>query len=282
MSAEHDQRDVDPKLTRSPDSPDATKPEGESTGAASAPVAPNDMLDADGWDADAIADAVGRQVLGDPDSAIWREPRSASWFAADDMQAAVRDARREGRRGSPDAPAVLALGQELWARAAARRLAVLRRDGQPVDITPLIHGTPATVLEHALENNTTPSVDLAVAAGVGRELWDEPCDTWIELPDDVPSGRYIALKVAGDSMAPLMHTGDTILVQLGLPLRKDNVIVARHPEDGYVCKVVRRIRSAMIELESLAPARPLVTLPRDERLIVGTVKLVWCAHRGAR
>jgi phage repressor protein C with HTH and peptisase S24 domain len=282
MSAEHGQRDVDAKMTHSADSPDAKKLEGESTGPAPGPVAPNDMFDVGGWDADRIADAVGRAVLGDPGSAIWREPRSAAWLAGDDMQAAARDARREARRGPRDASAILALGQELWSRAAARRLAVLRRDGQPVDITPLIHGTPASVLEHALEHNTTPSVDLAVAAGVGRDLWDEPCDAWIELPDDVPPGRYIALKVAGDSMAPLMHTADTILVQLGLPLRKGNVIVARHPEDGYVCKVVRRIRSATIELESLAPARPLVTLPRDDRLIVGTVRLVWCTHRGAR
>jgi phage repressor protein C with HTH and peptisase S24 domain len=282
MSADYDQRDSDAKATRLAHSPDATKPQGESTGAAPRPVVPNDMSDVDGWDADGISDAVGRAVLGDSDSPVWREQRSAAWLAADDMQAAVRDARREGRRGPRDASAVLALGRELWSRAAARRLAVRRRDGQPIEIAPLIRGTPARVLEHALENNTTPAVDLAVAAGVGRDLWDEPCDGWIKLPDDVPAGRYIALKVAGDSMAPLMHTGDTILVQLGLPLRKDNVIVARHPEDGYVCKVVRRIRSATIELGSLDPARPLVTIPRDDRLIVGTVMLVWCTHRGAR
>ena len=72
---------------------------------------------------------------------------------------------------------------------------------------------------------------------------------------------------------------DTILVQLGLPLQRDRVIVARHPEDGYVCKVVRRIRSATIELASLDPSRPVIRIPRDERLIVGTVVLVWCTHR---
>jgi phage repressor protein C with HTH and peptisase S24 domain len=121
---------------------------------------------------------------------------------------------------------------------------------------------------------------LAVAAGLGRDLWDELCDTWIELPDNVPSGRYIALQVSGDSMAPLMHTGDTILVRLGVPLRKDAVIVARHPEDGYVCKVVQRIRSATIELASIDPTRPPVIIPRDDRLIVGMVVLVWCTHRG--
>jgi SOS-response transcriptional repressor LexA len=282
MSAENEDRDVNAGMTRPADSPDANEPEQESPGAAAHPPPPNDAVDADVWDADRIVDAVGRAVLGDPDSAVWRDPRSAAWLAGDDLQAAVRDARRESRRGDRDALGVFALGRELRARAAARRLAVERRDGHPIEISPLIRGTPARVLEHALENNTTPSVDLAVAAGVGRDLWDEPCDTWIELPDHVPSGRYIALKVSGDSMAPLMHTGDTILVQLGVPLRKDQVIVARHPEDGYVCKIVQRIRSATIELASLDPARPLVTIPRDDRLIVGTVTLVWCSHGSAR
>jgi phage repressor protein C with HTH and peptisase S24 domain len=263
-------------------SPNETGSEPGARTARSCSPEPNEVTRTDGWDADRLAEAVGRAVLGDPHSAVWRDARSAAWLAGDDFQAAEREARRELRREERVASDVLALGRELQARGAARRLAVSRRDGHPEEIAPLIRGTPARVLEHALEHDTTPSVHLAVAAGVGRDLWEEPCDTWIKLPDGVPSARYIALKISGDSMAPLMHTGDTILVRLGVPLRKDNVIVARHPDDGYVCKVVHRIRSATIELASLDPARPLVTIPRDERLIVGTVMLVWCSHRGNR
>ena len=156
---------------------------------------PNEAIDPAQWDADLIADAVGREMNGDPDSPVWRDSRSAAWLARDDLQASARDARRGERRARDDASCVLSLGQELRARAAARRVTVSRRDGRPVEIRPLIRGTPARVLEYALEQQATPAVDLAVAAGVGRDLWDEPCDTWVELPDDVPVGRYIALKV---------------------------------------------------------------------------------------
>jgi SOS-response transcriptional repressor LexA len=244
--------------------------------------APNGPIDPDQWDAELIANALGRAVIDDPDSPLWRDSRSAAWLARDDLQAAAREARRGERRAREDASRVLSVGQELRARAAARRVMVSRRDGRPVEIRPIIRGTPARVLEYALEQQATPAVDLAVAAGIGRDLWDKPCDTWVKLPDDVPVGRYVALKVSGDSMAPLMHTGDTILVQLGVPLRKDRIIVARHPEDGYICKVVQRIRSATIELTSLDPSRPPVTIPRDDRLIVGTVVVVWCTHHGTR
>jgi hypothetical protein len=62
-------------------------------------------------------------------------------------------------------------------------------------------------------------------------------------------------------------------------VQRDTVIVARHPDDGYVCKRVSRLRRDAIELSSLEPGRPLITIPRDPRLILGTVLLVWCQHR---
>jgi phage repressor protein C with HTH and peptisase S24 domain len=122
-------------------------------------------------------------------------------------------------------------------------------------------------------------IELSVAAGVGRELWDEPVESWLEVPADTPAGQYLALKVAGESMAPLMHTGDTVLVRIGADVECDTVVVARHPDDGYVCKRVSRVRKRGIELASLEAGRPLITIPRDPALVVGTVLLVWCTHR---
>jgi phage repressor protein C with HTH and peptisase S24 domain len=81
-------------------------------------------------------------------------------------------------------------------------------------------------------------------------------------------------------MEPVMHTGDTVLVALGRPLRAGAVVVARRPDDGYVCKRVRRLTPRGAELESLAPGRPVIRLPRDERLVVGQVVAVWCSHCG--
>jgi phage repressor protein C with HTH and peptisase S24 domain len=128
-------------------------------------------------------------------------------------------------------------------------------------------------------------VDLAVAAGVGRELWDEPAEAWLALAPSLgvepPPGRYLALRVAGDSMEPVMHTGDTVLVALGRPLRPGAVVVARRPEEGYVCKRVRALRPRVAELESLAPGREVIRIPRDDQLVVGQVVAVWCHHCGS-
>jgi SOS-response transcriptional repressor LexA len=80
-------------------------------------------------------------------------------------------------------------------------------------------------------------------------------------------------------MAPLMHTGDTVLVRVGGDVQRETVVVARHPENGYVCKRVRTVRRDAIELASLEPGNPIIRLPRDPACIVGTVVMVWCGHR---
>jgi len=116
------------------------------------------------------------------------------------------------------------------------------------------------------------------AAGPGRELWDEPVDDWLVLPAGVPSMRALALRISGESMVPLLHHGDTVLVELGTPVTKGRVVVARHPDDGYVCKRVHRVGRREVELASLNPAYGVVTIPRDERLVVGTVRAAWTAR----
>jgi hypothetical protein len=123
-----------------------------------------------------------------------------------------------------------------------------------------------------------PAWDLSVAAGTGRELWDEPCTSWVRVPSGVPDGRHVALKVAGDSMLPLFHDGDTILVRLGPEIGPNQVVVARHPDDGYVVKRVDRIEPARIELTSLNDAYAPISIPHDLSLILGVVVLRWCAH----
>jgi phage repressor protein C with HTH and peptisase S24 domain len=121
-------------------------------------------------------------------------------------------------------------------------------------------------------------VDHAVAAGGGRDLWDEPAERWVDLPDGVPDGRYVVLTVAGDSMLPALHSGDSVLVKVGTELTRHSIVVARRPDDGYVVKRVGTMTRRHVELVSLNPTFPPVRIPRDERLVVGTVVLRWCTH----
>src|SRR5205085_211879 len=41
----------------------------------------------------------------------------------------------------------------------------------------------------------------------------------------------------------------------------------------------RTVPVVELGIASLAPGRPPITIPRDARLVVGTVVFVWCTHR---
>lgn len=220
-------------------------------------------------DPEVLAELLGRELLRDPDHPIWGDERFVRWLA---LKAREEDERRH-RVSDEDCRR---RGNEFMARAQARKLRV-SRDGAGHHVRQSPH--PEWRRPRPVRTGPVPIVELGIAAGVGRELWDEPVSSWIELPPDVPPGQYIALKIVGNSMAPLMHTGDTVLVRIGSDVQRDTVIVARHPDDGYVCKRVSRVRREVIELSSLERDRPLIVVPRDPACIVGTVVLVWCHHR---
>jgi SOS-response transcriptional repressor LexA len=218
-------------------------------------------------EAEVFSEVIGRELVSDPEHLVWEDERFLEWLA---VEARARD--RVTRRMS-DASFVHR-GEELMARAHARLLRVERRCApRLLSVAPRQEGT------RVARRGPVPVIELGIAAGVGRELWDERVEAWVELPPELPGGEYLALKIVGESMTPLMHTGDTVLIRVGGDVQRDTVVVARHPDDGYVCKRVNRLRGDAIELSSLEPGRPLITIPRDARLILGTVLLVWCQHR---
>jgi phage repressor protein C with HTH and peptisase S24 domain len=59
------------------------------------------------------------------------------------------------------------------------------------------------------------------------------------------------------------------------------VVVARHPEHGYVVKRVGRVSSVRVELVSLNADYAPLEIPNDSALVLGTVLLRWCPHRRA-
>lgn len=198
-------------------------------------------------------------------AAPWSEERSLAVARRAYSAAIAQRARMRLMGGAPDAiPARRPSGG-----IPTRGGGVVRVSGPP---------RPREALHAAAAEGCAPWLDLGVAAGVGRELWDEPCEHWVRLPDDLPRGRFVALTVAGDSMEPLLHAGDVVLTQVGAAPRRDSIVVARRPDDGYVVKRVGEVAEREIELLSLNPDYPPVRIPREADAVVGTVVMRWCSH----
>lgn len=231
----------------------------------------------DAADADTLAEWLGGALLADAGSAAWGDPQFVAWLA-DAARAADRSERRAG-----DA-AFLARGQALLARAQARRLGIHRYPAPPDDVGADRAAGPRAVRERPASGpvvrgaRVVPVVELGVAAGPGRDLWDEPPERWLRVPDALPDARYLALRVVGTSMAPMLRSGDVVLVRAdarGREVRPGRVVVARHPDDGYVCKRVHAVGARDVALASLEPGHALLRLPRDPALVVGTVVAAW-------
>lgn len=188
-----------------------------------------------------------------------------AWLAQD-LRASASIAEHE--RDERDADA--------FVRRASARLAE-RRAEQRLPRRPLrgrtapVAATVAQSLALALDAGCAVMLELSAAAGSGRELWDEPCDTWVELPADLPSARYVAMRVDGDSMQPVLAPRDVILVQLDAVPAVDDLVVARRPESGFVVKRVASLTSRQLELASFNDAYPPVTVRRDPSTVLGTV-----------
>jgi hypothetical protein len=242
---------------RAPTAPETTGAPSPAPSHSAAPPATRRALAE--WEADALVRLATRGAGAEGDE------RLLDWLARD---LRARQGERERLRADE-------LADDFARRAQGRIAAARIARGCPVralrDRLPAARGTVEQVGAIAAADRCAPWLDLGVAAGVGRELWDEPCERWVELPDDAPPGRYVALTVSGDSMTPLLESGDVILVRLGAEVRPESVVVARHPEDGYVVKRVARLTKRRVELASLNAAYPAIRIARDARLIVGEV-----------
>ncbi len=230
------------------------------------------------WDGEAIAESLGREIARHDDDVPWSHEPFLEWIAAE------RRSRRDRRpSGSSEEEVMRREGMRLRARVLARQCGIALVEGPPPLVPSRAHGMPAHVLNVAAAIGAVPLVNLAAAAGAGRVLWDEPAEQWIALARSTARvrRRAIALRIAGESMAPLLRPGDTVLVELGTSLVRGRVVVARHSgvEDGYLCKRVARVGRRDVLLTSIDPAYGSVTIPRDDDLVVGTVRMVWRALR---
>ena len=221
---------------------------------------------------DLLVRLTGERAMDRLDALDPAESRFLEWYAREARLTLSVAERRKLKQGADR------FVREVRTRRAVQRLRVREIAAEPESAPAWEEGTLSQVLTSAARARYAPALDLSVAAGAGRELWDEPCDRWIPLPEGSPDGRYVALRVTGDSMVPLLHDGDTILVKLGDEFVPDAVVVARVPDGGYVVKRVGGIAGSRVELTSLNADYPPIVIPRDPSLVLGTVLLRWCIH----
>lgn len=214
---------------------------------------------------DDLMSVVGREIESEDHDLAYQDEPFLLWLAKDLRSGLSHEERSKDERDAAE-----------FARRALGRLDI-RRAEKALPLRKLreraasMCATVAQSLTAAGAEHCATILDLAVAAGEGREIWDEPCDRWLELPDDIPSGRYVALRVAGDSMAPLLGPREVILVQLDATPRIDDLIVARLPDQSHVVKRVASMKDGRIELASFNPAYESIFVPRNPSSVVGTV-----------
>jgi SOS-response transcriptional repressor LexA len=203
---------------------------------------------------------VGDELNHDLDSPFYSDARFLEWYSAD----LIRGMSTRERESLEFRTAEFA--QRVSRKIRARKLAERLR-------TTLGHSRLPEIVRFASEEfaGSAPLLELPVAAGRGRELWDEEPEAWIQVPKELPDARYVALRVAGDSMIPLLEQRDVILLQLDAFPKEGDLTVAYRPGEGYVVKCVAKILAREVELESLNPEYEDFRVPKDSRHILGTV-----------
>lgn len=222
------------------------------------------------YETDRLIELAARAQLECEESVFYSNERFIEWLG--------RDLRERAELNAAARLGLDRIAQRVHARLLAVRLGVADGGRCPV-IEPAQAATSAdTLLASAARARRAPQWDLSVAAGPGRELWEEPCEGLIPLPAELRSARYIALRVSGDSMTPLVHAGDLLLVKIGREVSRDTVIVIQTPDEGYVVKQVGTLTRRRVELRSLNAAYNPIEVPREPARVLGTVVMRWCDH----
>ncbi len=214
----------------------------------------------------ALVRTIGQLLDATGDCAAYENARFTEWLEEEALGRASAEDQRECERAA----------REIASRVQSRIRAM--RVGEAIPSRPIrvriaaVVGNVKQVSRIATEAGCAPWVEsLAVAAGAGREIWDEPCEQWVELPDIASGGQHIALSVAGDSMTPWLRNGDVLLINTQRPVARDCVVVARRGENGYVVKHVTRCGKVSLELSSFNTEYAPFTIERTQDAIVGVV-----------
>jgi phage repressor protein C with HTH and peptisase S24 domain len=214
---------------------------------------------------DHLIDMLAEEIADQDARPLLRDERLVNWLARDlcDAQSAEMRAHNEA--------AATAFANRTRSRISGRRAARVLPINELKLRRASMRATVAQSIQAAAVANCAPLLELAAAAGSGRALWDEMCDEWIEVPNDTPGAKHVAIRIAGDSMLPVLHPRDVILVKLEtLPVTGD-LVVARLEDDGYVVKRYEKLDSGRVELTSFNPAYDPIVADQRRVAVLGTV-----------
>jgi SOS-response transcriptional repressor LexA len=214
---------------------------------------------------DALIRIVGAELERIDDALEYQDDAFLTWLAQD-LRAGLT---RHERARDEDAAT-------RFAERMQRRLLLVRAERRMPRRAPRYREAPfvatmSQAVTFAKASKCAPLLGLSVAAGSGRDLWDEPSETWLVLPDDLGVGAHVAMGVSGDSMQPLLTPRDVIVVKLGATPVVNDLVVARVPDAGFVVKRLASMTARHLELASFNEAYPPIKVERERGTMLGTV-----------
>jgi phage repressor protein C with HTH and peptisase S24 domain len=120
-----------------------------------------------------------------------------------------------------------------------------------------------------------PVLGFAQAGGGGFALDLGNGAEEVAFPGQVGEASF-ALRVKGESMAPLYRNGDTIIVDRDAPCRKGDRVVVKTKSGEVMAKVLQRKTARVVELGSLNPSHPERTLNTTEIDWMG--RIAWASQ----
>ena len=102
-----------------------------------------------------------------------------------------------------------------------------------------------------------------VAAGIPIEMIEDILD-YEEISEDMAKhGKYFALKIQGDSMAPRIYNNDVVIVRQQDNAENGDIVIAAINGDDAMCKRLQKYNDG-IALISLNPLYEPIYLKKDE------------------
>jgi phage repressor protein C with HTH and peptisase S24 domain len=127
------------------------------------------------------------------------------------------------------------------------------------------HGVP--MIEFAQAATDSHFDDSGHPAGNG---WDE-----LAFPAIADDGAY-ALRIVGDSMAPIYRDGSVIVVSPAATVRKDDRVVVMTKDGHIMVKELKQQTPKVVELRALAKAQKDETL--QARDVLWMARIVWASQ----